>query len=171
MTGPRVLFFLGLMVLAACGERTPELRDLSTNRSTPEEFSIVPNKPLELPETYSQLPQPTPGGTNRTAQTPLADAVASLGGNPARLSETGVPASDSALLSSATRLGRAGDIRETLAQEDRAFRQRRSLFTWQIVNKDRYNRVYSSQRLDADLELLRFRRAGVRTPSAPPDAN
>ena len=172
MIAPRGLIFLGLLGLAACSGGEPRLRDMSTNRSTPEEFSIVPNKPLVQPETYSALPVPTPGGNNRTDQTPLADAVAVLGGNPARVSRTGgIPASDGALVQTAGRFGVDSNIRLTLAEEDLAFRKRKSLFSWQLVKEDQYNRAYRSQRLDAQRELLRFRRSGALTPSAPPDAN
>ncbi|MFZ5964554.1 DUF3035 domain-containing protein [Thalassococcus sp. BH17M4-6] len=168
---PRLVILVGLTALAACGDREPRLRDMSTNRSTPEEFSIVPNKPLQLPETLAQLPAPTPGGANRTDQTPQADAVASLGGNPARLNRSGgIPANDGALVRAAGRFGTQSDIRRTLAEEDLAFRKRKSLFSWQLFKEDQYNRAYRAQRLDAEEELLRWRRGGRRTPSAPPDA-
>jgi hypothetical protein len=70
----------------------------------PDEFAIVPNKPLETPEDMAALPEPTPGGANRADQTPLQDAVAALGGNPAR-GRGGVPATDGAIVAHATRLG------------------------------------------------------------------
>lgn len=172
MTGLRVVVLLGLMTLAACSGRDGRLRDLTQSRGAPEEFAIVPNKPLAQPETYTALPAPTPGGNNRTDQTPLADAVAVLGGAPSRLALTGgVPASDSALLGAATRFGLQGNIRGMLAEEDLAFRKRRALFNWRLVRDDEYLRAYRPQRLDAQSELVKFRRAGAMTPSAPPDAN
>ena len=167
-----IFLVLGMGLLAACGRGDPQLRDLNTNRGEPEEFSIVPNKPLTQPDSYAQLPPPTPGGANRTDQTPEADAVAVLGGDPSRLTRgAGVPASDAALVGAATRYGVNGNIRTDLRQEDVAFRKRRSLFNWQIVQDDKYPRAYRPQRLDADAELERWRRAGARTPSAPPEAN
>ncbi|KMK68789.1 DUF3035 domain-containing protein [Puniceibacterium sp. IMCC21224] len=168
-----IMAILALAVLASCGgyERDIGLRDLRTNRGTPEEFAIVPRKQLELPETLNQLPQPTPGAANRTDQTPLGDAVAALGGNPSRLTVASVSASDGALLSSAGRFGTQGNIREVLAEEDLEFRKRRSIFTWKLFKEDEYNNAYRRERLDAGEELLRFRRLGVPTPSAPPAAN
>ena len=156
--------------LVACGERDITLHDLRTNNGQPEEFSIVPVKPLQTPESYSALPQPTPGGANRTDQTPLKDAVAVLGGDPSRLDPgAGVPAGDAALVNSASRFGRDPGIRQQLAAEDLEFRKRRSLFTWSIVPTDEYYRAYRRQSLDAYRWLEIFRNADRRTPAAPPE--
>ena len=158
-----------LLALAGC---SGNLRDLDVTRGAPEEFAIVPSKPLEVPATINALPEPTPGGANRTDLTPLGDAVAALGGNPAALAEGGVPASDQALVASASRFGRSPGIRATLAEEDAAFRARKRIFNWRLVKDNEYNRAYSGQRLDADLWLDRVRQPGsnIRTPSAPPSA-
>ncbi len=163
---------LALVGLTACsGEgRDITLHDLRTNSGKPEEFSIVPNKPLEQPENYRELPPPTPGGANRTDQTPLKDAVALLGGNPSRLDAgDGVPRGDGAIINQASRFGRDPGIRQELAAEDLAFRKRNSLFTWSLVPQDDYKRAYRRQALDPYAWLERFRRAGARTPSAPPE--
>lgn len=170
MIGPRSILILGLVVLSACGtrERDITLRDLRTNQRTPEEFSILPVKPLEQPADYAALPVPTPGSENRTTPNPQADAVAALGGNPARLTAGGVPAADSALIASASRFGRDGTIRDQLAEEDLAFRRLRSRFTWSIVPRDEYNNAYRRQALDPYFALDQARRAGLPTPSAPP---
>ena len=165
---------LACAVLAACsGNRSStetSLRDFRTNRAEPEEFAIVPNKPLQTPESYAELPAPTPGGANRTDQTPLADAVAVLGGNPARLDPgAGVPSGDAALVSRASRFGRDPGVRQELAAEDLAFRQRRSRFTWSLVPEDEYNRAYRRQALDPYAWLERYRASGARTPAAPPE--
>ena len=162
---------LALCGLAACAgrERDIVLHDLRTNSGAPEEFSIVPNKPLQQPESFAALPPPTPGGANRTDQQPLADAVAALGGNPARLDPgTGVPSGDGALVNRASRFGRDPAVRQDLAAADLEFRKRRSLFTWSIVPTDEYNRAYRRQSLDPYDWLARSRQAGARTPSAPP---
>lgn len=168
-----IMAVMALAMLASCAgyERDVGLRDLRTNRGTPEEFAIVPRKPLEIPETLNQLPTPAPGAVNRTDQTPLGDAVAALGGNPARLALTAVPAADSAFVGRTGRFGRDGNIRDVLAAEDLDFRKRRSLFSWKLFKEDEYNRAYRRQRLDAGAELQRFRRLGIQTPSAPPAAN
>jgi hypothetical protein len=171
----RAAFLIGMIALigvTACSrsERDTSLHDLKTYSGTPEEFSIIPAKPLVQPENYADLPTPTPGQGNRTDQTPLADAVAALGGNPARLSTgNGTPRGDSALIASASRFGRDSNIRTTLASEDLAFRKRKSLFTWTIVPRDDYLRAYERQTLDSYGWLERYRAAGARTPSAPPE--
>lgn len=173
---PRALIILALVALTACGsrqdtaDRDTNLRQLRNTSGSPEEFSIVPNKPLQAPETLAELPPPTPGGTNRTDQTPLQDAVAVLGGNPARLDpQAGIGAGDQALLTRASRFGRDSDIRTELAVDDQAFRERRRLFNWRLVPQDTYNRAYRGQALDPYASLEAARRAGLLTPSAPPE--
>ena len=173
---PRAWIILALVALTACGsrqdtaDRETNLRQLRNPGGTPEEFSIVPPKPLEAPESLTELPTPTPGGTNRTDQTPLKDAVAVLGGAPSRLDvQPGIGAGDQAIVARASRFGRADDIREQLAAEDQAFRERRSFFNWRLIPEDTYNRVYRGQSLDPYSALEAARRAGVLTPSAPPE--
>ena len=167
-----ILASVALVGLTACSgdERDITLHDLRTNSGKPEEFAVLPAKPLQDPESYTALPKPTPGGVNRTDQQPLADAVAVLGGNPERLSAgNAVPASDTALISSAGRFGRDPAIRQELAAEDLEFRKRRSLFTFSIVPRDEYYRAYRRQTLDPYAWLNRYRRAGALTPTAPPE--
>ncbi|WP_439521558.1 DUF3035 domain-containing protein [Marivita sp.] len=172
---PRTLIILALVALTACGsrqdtaDRDTNLRQLRNSSGAPEEFSIVPPKPLEAPETVSELPQPTPGGSNRTDPTPLRDAVAVLGGSPSRLDpQAGIGAGDQALVARASRFGRQPGIREELAAADQTFRERRSLFNWRLVPQDTYNRIYRAQILDPYATLEAARRAGAQTPSAPP---
>ncbi|HKK96736.1 MAG TPA: DUF3035 domain-containing protein [Marivita sp.] len=173
---PRAIMILALVALTACGTRQDEgprdtnLKVLRNPQGTPEEFSIVPPKPLQAPEDFAELPPPTPGGSNRTDQTPLKDAVAVLGGSPSRLDAgPGVGAGDQALVARASRFGRQSDIRASLAAEDQAFREGRSLFNWRLVPEDNYNRAYRSQALDPYASLEAARRAGLLTPSAPPE--
>ncbi|MEC7669634.1 MAG: DUF3035 domain-containing protein [Pseudomonadota bacterium] len=173
MIKSQVLIAVALVALGACSKRgdgETNLRDLRLNRGAPEEFAIVPPKPLETPPSYAELPQPTPGQANRTDATPLKDAVAALGGNPASLDASGVPASDTALLSSAARFGTQANIRGVLAEEDLAFRKRKSIFNWKLIKDDEYNKAYRGQALDPYLWLRQVRKPGsnVRTPSAPP---
>jgi hypothetical protein len=162
---------MALIGLAACSgrERDITLHNLKTNSGKPEEFAITPGKPLSAPETYTTLPAPTPGGANRTDQTPLQDAVAVLGGKPDRLiARDGAPASDSALITAASRNGRDPAIRDQLASEDLEFRKRNSRFTWTLLPEDQYYRVYRKDSLDPQLWLERYRAAGAQTPAAPP---
>jgi hypothetical protein len=151
--------------LSACSDKG--LRTLVKPGDGPDEFGIVPNKPLQAPPSYSQLPKPTPGGANLTDQTPLQDSVIVLGGRP---STKGIAQSDAALISHSTRLGVSADIRAQLTNEDEDFRRRRGRFTnIKIVKVDNYFNVYRHEALDAEAEHRRWRRAGVHTPSAPPN--
>lgn len=132
----------------------------------PDEFAVVPQAPLEQPESLSELPTPVPGGQNRADLRPNAEAEAALGG---RAQGGGVPASDSAVVTFASRFGVDPAIRSVLFAEDERFRariSRRGIFGGQREN--RYFRTYRSQILDAYAELARFRAAGVSVPTAPP---
>ncbi|ETX30449.1 DUF3035 domain-containing protein [Roseivivax isoporae] len=177
MTLPRIVTsgILGAaLLLSACGSRNADgetrLRDLRTYRGTPEEFAIVPNKPLEQPATFAELPAPAPGQANRADATPLEDAVAALGGDPARLAPSGIPASEAQLVAAAGRNGTDAAIRQDLAQADADFRRRKSIFSWRLVREDQYNRAYRNQSLDPNTWMDGVRRPGtnLRTPSAPP---
>ena len=155
-----------LLGLAACGE--PSLRELQASGDGPDEFIIVPALPLEEPENYTALPQPTPGGVNRTDQQPVSDAALALGG---RLGspDAPIPSVDTGLVSYAQRSGVDPNIRAKLAKEDAAFRKRRARFSQiRIVPEDRYDEAYKRLALDAFATAEAFRRAGIDVPSAPP---
>lgn len=156
--------------LAGCsGDRDPSLMNIRSTTRTPDEFAILPNKPIELPEDLAALPAPTPGAANRVDPTPEADAVAALGGNPARLSQTAVPASDGALVARTTRYGVAGGIRSELAAEDLEYRRKNDgRLLERVFNVNVYYRAYRKQSLDQYAELERWRRLGVQTVAAPP---
>ena len=74
MTAARLVLALAgaaLLTVAGCGawrEKPPQLMNLRSSTNGPDEFSIVPPKPLEMPEDLAALPEPTPGGENRTDQ-------------------------------------------------------------------------------------------------------
>ncbi len=169
------LGMLAAAALSACSinDEEPILMNVRSTTSGPDEFAILPAKPLVIPEDLAALPAPTPGGSNRTDPTPQADAIAALGGRPERLTPSGqIPGSDAGLVGYTTRYGRASGIRQTLAEEDLAFRQSnngRLLEQWFNVNT--YFDAYEDVSLDQEAELLRLRRAGVRNVSAPPDPN
>lgn len=167
----RALALLALPALAACGasDRDITLRSFQNNSGGPEEFAVLPNKPLEQPASYNTLPPPTPGGANRTDLTPKSDAVAALGGRPSALQPSGVPASEGGLVSYASRQGRDPAIRQTLAQEDENFRRRQSFLTKiRLFQVDRYYQAYKRQSLDSQAAAAAWRRAGAPTPTAPP---
>lgn len=166
----RTLGVFGLcLVLGACGgPRDPVLLNLSSTTSGPDEFSIVPKRPLEAPESFSDLPTPTPGGANRTDVNPNADAILALGGRPNASTE--IPGNDAGLVTSATRYGVDPNIRAVLSQEDLEFRRRNDgRLLERLFSVNVYFRAYRKQSLDKYAELDRFRALGVRTPAAPPE--
>jgi hypothetical protein len=158
---------IAVLALGACENKG--LRELVRPGEGPDEFRIVPNKPLEPPANYNVLPPPIPQGADRTEQVPLQESVAELGGR--RPVNTGaIPAADGAAVNYTSRFGRDPAIRPTLAAADADFRSRRERLTQlRIVPIDRYNQVYRDQALDAQRERARWRRAGARTPTAPPE--
>ncbi len=167
MTRKTSLLVLLALGLAACSEADPSLMNIASNTGSPDEFAILPSKPLEIPTDLAALPAPTPGGANLTDPTPQADAIAALGGNPSRLN---APSREGDIVTYASRYGVDPNIRQTLAAEDLEFRRDNDgRLLERILNVNVYFSAYQSQSLDQHLELNRFRRAGVRTVSAPPD--
>lgn len=163
---------LGILVslLAACAsKKDPKLLNFPKSTKGPDEFAILPSKPLQAPVSYAELPPPTLGGSNITDPTPEADAVAALGGKPSLLTSAGVRATDQGLVNYAGRYGVAGNIRQQLASEDLEFRKRNNgRLLERLANVNLYFESYSAYSLDQHRELAKWRRAGARTPSAPP---
>lgn len=172
MTAARVVLAVAgvaLMSLAACGkgDREPVLMNITSDTNGPDEFAILPPKALELPEDLAALPEPTLGGANRTDPDPHADAIVALGGDPSKAG--GIPAGDSVLYASANRYGTEAGIRQTLASEDLEFRRKNNgRILERMFSVNVYFKAYRKMALDQHKELLRWRQAGVRTPSAPP---
>ena len=167
---PVLLTALALaLVLSACSKKEGKMMNLRASGSGPDEFAILPTKPLESPKDYAALPDPTPGGVNLADPTPRADAVKALGGNPKYLTRDGIPSGDSAIVSAASRYGVASDIRPTLAEEDKEFRSKnKGKLLERILGVTVYYKAYEPQSLDRQAELRRMRKSGVRTPAAPP---
>lgn len=162
-----------LMLLAACSRGEPELMNIGRGQTTPDEFAVLPNKPIEIPEDLetASLPAPTPGGRNLVDPTPNADAVAALGGNPALVARSGqIRASEGGLVQHASRYGVRPAIRQELAAADREFRRgKRGRPLERLFNVNVYYRAYEDQQLDKYRELNRWRARGVRTPAVPPE--
>jgi len=171
--GGKIFLILTIGALAmGCSRGEPRLLNLESSTQGPDEFAIIPNKPLAEPDSYTDLPTPTPGGRNRVDATPNEDAIAALGGNPALVARGGgIPSNDVGLVGHASRYGRAGNIRQQLAREDLDFRRRKNgRVLERLFNVNVYFRAYRRQSLDKYAELERFRRLGVRTPAAPPES-
>lgn len=156
--------------LSACAG-DPRLMNIQSGQNSPDEFAVMPTKPLSMPPDLAMLPAPTPGGANITDPTPQADAVAALGGNPARLVDQGVAASDQALVAYASRRGNDSTIRARLAQADVEWRSRNSRRPLEaLFGTSVYLRAYRAMTLDAPTEQLRWQRAGARTSTSPAPA-
>lgn len=173
MKMPRLIICTLIMGLglAACGtkDKDVQLRKIKHKGNGPDEFSIIPSKPLEAPDDFAALPAPTPGGANRTDQNPRGDGIAALGGNPGALVASGISSADGALLNHTGRYGVNSGIRQTLRIEDQETRRRHGRVN--ILNigpNDDYTNAYRKQWLDAFAEYERLRARGVVVPSAPP---
>ena len=152
------------LALAACSSGDPRLMNLRNTESGPDEFSILPTEPIAIPADLSTLPPPTPGGVNRTDPDPEGDAIRALGGNPERAAAT-----QGDIVAYAARFGTTPDIRGVLAAEDLEFRSRNNgRILERLFGTNVYFRAYRPMSLDRYAELERLRRAGVRTPAAPP---
>ncbi len=167
---PRALLAL-TCAAAVAGCNNPGLRDLDPPGEGPDEFSVLPVKPLTQPQDYAFLPAPTPGGANLTDPNPKADAVVALGGNAAALNpNTAIPSSDSALVTASSRYGVPANTREVVQADDDSFRKRRGRWTGlRLFPVDRYQQVYERQAIDPFAETEAARRVGVETPSSPPN--
>lgn len=146
-------------LLGACGGGDRGLRDLRNPGNGPDEFSVLPVKPLEMPASLGALPPPVTNAPNRVDTSPVAQGIAALGGR------ASAGSSDGALVAAASRFGVPSGIRQTVTTEDTALRTRASgLFR----RAGRYFSAYGDQALDAQAELARLRAAGVQTVTAPP---
>ena len=169
ITTPMIVLGATLALSGCAGDRQPVLLNLQATQQGPDEFSILPTKPLQVPDSYSRLPEPTPGSANLTDPTPEADAVAALGGNPSALQGGGVR--DAVLVNHATRFGVQQGIRQDLAASDLEFRRANDgRLLERLFNVNVYFKAYRPYQLDQYRELERFRAAGVPTPAVPPQA-
>jgi len=167
--GRMILALAGLALLAACDSGDPKLMNIRTD--TPDEFRVLPTKPLEQPTDYTALPAPTPGGTNLVDPNPRGDAVAALGGDASRTVANGrIFAGEQGLVSYVSRYGVPADIRTTLAAEDLQWRKdHNGKLLERMFNVNVYYKSYKPMALDQQLELARLRGLGIWTPTAPPD--
>lgn len=162
---------LTVAAVAVSGCADKPLHKISHTGDGPDEFSILPSRPLTAPQDYAFLPPPTPGGSNLTDRDPSAEAVEALGGRPSQ-SSTQIPGSDAALVTSSSRYGVEPGVRENLAQEDAEFRKRKGRFSsFKLFPTDRYEQVYRQEKLEPFSQADAFRRAGVSTPTSPPSGD
>jgi Protein of unknown function (DUF3035) len=158
------------LFLSACsetGNRGLVSKFTGVGTTGPDEFLVLPQKPLEMPKDLAQLPPPTPGSANRVDLTPLADAQIALTGR--TVAASGLTRSDQALLAATGAQNANANIRTVLAREDAALREDSpGLFFEKIFTPDLETLTYSDMTLNALAELARLRALGIITPAAPP---
>ncbi len=156
--------FVTLFLLSACSSDDARLRDLYDVGTGPEEFAVLPSKPLTIPSNLNNLPVPDLAAGNLADPTPKLDLIEMLGGSIDN--SISIPAKDKNLLKYVSRAGVDTNIREELAKEDRKFLRRMGVLTSvKLFRVDRYNQIYRKMTLSAPKELERWRSLGVRTPS------
>lgn len=150
--------------LAGCkGQTLAETLRSSGVGGSPDEFLVLPTKPLEMPTDLAALPPPAPGRASRADPQPEQEAVAALTG---RAAPAGV-ASAGALVAAAGPV--SPNIRTVTATEDQVWRRENGgllLERWAAKDDDWV--IYQDMRLDAGAEFDRLRAKGLRVPAAPP---
>lgn len=149
------------LALGGCGGLAGGLRAAGVG-GTPDEFMVLPTRPLEMPDDMTTLPPPTPGQLSRVDRRPRSDAIAGLTGRP-------VPAAASGAALVAQAGPRDPAIRSELAAEDVAWRENHhGKLLERMFSRDREELRYRPMVLDPGAELERLRAAGVQVPAAPP---
>jgi hypothetical protein len=129
----------------------------------PDEFMVLPTRPLEMPQNLAALPPPTPGVPNRVDYRPREEAIAGLTGRP------GVPGTADGTVLVASAGPRAPGIRQTLAVEDVEWRQtHHGRLLERVFSRDKDALVYRPMVLDDAFAFEQMRGAGVGVPAAPP---
>jgi hypothetical protein len=153
-----------LLALGGCGEGglAGGLRSVGV-AGTPDEFMVLPTRPLEMPENLASLPPPVPGAANRVDARPQSEAVTGLTGRPG-------PAGTA---SAGALVARAGpvdpNIRATLRAEDAAIRQLNpGKVLERLLSREPDTLAYRTMTLNAAAEYERLRARGLRVPAAPP---
>lgn len=161
------LVITGCSLTGDDGDDVPKLLQFKSG-GTPDELSVVSSKPLVFPNPSIGLQPPLPNGQNRADQTPRAEAIAKLGGNPAGSSSVAA-FNHRNLTKYSTRFGYDPVIRQRLESEDLAYRKKNDgLFLERVFNVNVYYDAYLPMSIDPYVELQRLRNQNVRTPAAPP---
>lgn len=107
-----------ITLVGACGELNFR-RDLGLVSQGPDEFKVIKQKPLQMPDSVAQLPAPKPGAPSLVEPNPEADARAALlGGSGAAPGPSGsAGAGESALVRAAGADAADPSIRATLEEE------------------------------------------------------
>lgn len=158
------LILSGALALGGCGEGGlgGYLRSAGVAQ-TPDEFMVLPTRPLEMPANLSALPPPTPGSINRVDYRPNAEAVAGLTGR------QGPPGTaDASAIVARTGTGAPG-IRQVVAIEDAEYRaSNRGKLLERWFSRDQTALTYRGQTLAAPPAFETMRARGVGVPAPPP---
>jgi len=158
---------LGLSGCAQDGNNGRPLLNLRQSAIAPDEFLVVPQKPLETPSNLSSLPVPDPGAESRAAIDFERNLMRALGGRTSGAS--GIPASDVAIVNAArSSFGATDNIRALVRAEDQAFREARSGRIERLAKKRLAATIYDPMLLDPKAELARLKALGVKTPAVLP---
>ena len=157
------------VAVSACsrgGDEQSTLERLNSGTvSAPDEFQVLPTKPLTLPDDLASLPEPTPGQGNRTDLTPIRDLEVALSGREGRAAAIG---SDAAVVRAAAAGGITPGIRDILAAEDEEWRRaNKGRLLERLLLKNQEGITYRAMILDAQAELRRLRALGLRVPQLP----
>ena len=141
-------------------------------RTSPDEFSVLTKRPLEMPQDFAALPAPEPGRRSSREFDPQADARAALAFDPVPASTGGAATSPSATEAAILASAGAADpnIRATLATEQAAYEaERPDYLLYRIFPSMRAARgeLYPDA-ISAEEERVRLLEAGV-TPRRTPD--
>lgn len=152
-----IVFCLGAAVMTGCGNKTT---------SSPDEFTVLPSKPLEQPTTYNTLPTPTQNDINLANQRPISDAVVALGGNAAALNGTRSTPAEAPLIAAVSRNGVTDNIRTILANESATKRKGRNgdRFLYRLTGRPDPKGRGSKDAIDPELEAIRLHELGIKTP-------
>ena len=159
------LVLLAAMALCGCaGGLAGGLRAAGI-AGKPDEFKVLPTRPLEMPSNLAALPPPTPGTPNRVDYQPRAEAIAGLSGRPGAAGN----ADGTALVVAAG--PRDPNVRPELAAEDAEWRQtHHGRLLERMFSSDREALVYRPMVLVAPDEFERMRASGLAVPAATPQA-
>lgn len=166
-----VLLVAFVASVSACdrgGGGNTVLSNLRQSSIAPDEFLVVPQKPLETPDNLASLPLPAPGQTNRVSIDFEENLLKALGGR--GQSSARVPASETALVNAArSQFGTTENIREILQAEDQEFREARRDRIARLARERRAGSIYDFMLLDPLAEVERLREMGVKAPAVPPN--
>lgn len=172
---PRTILKLALILaigasLSACNRNSGNGRPLLNLRQSaiaPDEFLVVPQKPLETPASLAVLPTPDPGAKARVMIDFESNLLEALGGRP--MSDGAIPASDGAFVKAARAgSGTTDGIRDLLRAEDQAFRDDRAGRIERFAKKRKAVMIYDPMLLDPVAEAARMQALGVKIPAVPP---